>query len=46
MTLDEHLVCFMLEKQLTRQKTELALIDFLTCLKYYSDEWLRAKTFA
>lgn len=45
MTLDEHLLIFMLEKYKTRQLTEIALIDFLSSLKYYCDSWQRAKTY-
>jgi len=46
MTLDEHLLIFMLEKHKTRNATELALVEFLASLKYYSESWQRAKTYA
>jgi len=39
MTLDEHLLIFMLEKHKTRAETETALVDFLSSLKYYCDSW-------
>jgi hypothetical protein len=38
-TLDEHLLIFMLEKNKTRQATELALVEFLSSLKYYCESW-------
>ena len=36
MTLDEHLLIYLLQKHKTRDATELALVDFLASLKYYS----------
>ena len=45
MTLDEHLLIFMLEKHRTRDQTEIALLDFLSSLKYYCESWQRAKTY-
>ena len=46
MSLDEHLVIFMMQVQLTRPKTEHALIEFLASLKYYAEQWQRAKVYA
>ena len=46
MTLDEHLLIFMLEKHKSRIATEKALIEFLSSLKYYCESWQRAKTYA
>jgi len=46
MSLDEHLIIFMLEKNKSRVQTERELIDFLSSLKYYSDSWPRAKLYA
>jgi len=45
MTLDEHLLIFMLEKNKTRAATENALVDFLASLKYYCESWQRAKIY-
>ena len=45
MTLDEHLLIFMLEKHKTRLATEIALVEFLASLKYYCESWQRAKTY-
>lgn len=39
MSLDEHLVIWMLEKHKTRSATEYAIIDFLYSLKYYAETW-------
>lgn len=39
MTLDEHLLIFMLEKHKSRPATEKAIIQFLASLKYYSETW-------
>jgi hypothetical protein len=46
MSLDEHLLCYFLEKNYTRVKVENALIEFLATLKYYSETWDRAKMYA
>jgi hypothetical protein len=46
MTMDEHLIIYLLQKHQTRPSTELALIDFLSSLKYYLDAWPRAKMYA
>jgi hypothetical protein len=45
-SLDEHLILFMLEKHKSRTLTEKALVDFLSSLKYYADAWPRAKLYA
>lgn len=37
MSFDEHLIIYMLEMNKTRVKTEIALIDFLSQLKYFAD---------
>ena len=36
MTLDEHLLIFLIQKHKTRDDTEHALVQFLASLKYYS----------
>jgi hypothetical protein len=46
MSLDEHLIIFMLDKNKSRAQTERALVDFLSSLKYYADSWPRAKLYA
>ena len=46
LALDEHLICFFIEKTGTRPKAENELCRFLASLKYYSEAWQRAKTFA
>ena len=46
MSLEEHLIVFMLEKYKIRKDTEKALIEFLACLKYYCENWQRAKLYA
>ena len=46
MTLDEHLLVYFLEKNVTRVKVENALIEFLATPKYYSESWERAKMYA
>ncbi len=46
MTLDEHLLVFMLDKHKSRVATERAVVEFLASLKYYVDSWQRAKVYA
>jgi hypothetical protein len=46
MTLDEHLLVFMLDKHKSRVVTERAVVEFLASLKYYVDSWQRAKVYA
>ena len=46
MTLDEHLVVYMLHKHKTRFAAERALVHFLASLKYYIDSWPRAKVYS
>ncbi len=46
MTLNEHLLIYMLEKNKTRPATERAIIEFLASLKYYCELWQRAKLYA
>jgi len=45
MSLDEHLIIFMLEKHKTRIAAEKGLIDFISSIKYYSKSWPRAKIY-
>jgi hypothetical protein len=45
MSLDEHLIIFMLEKHKSRSLAEKALVDFLSSLKYYANSWPRAKLY-
>ena len=46
LSLDEHLLVFMMEKHQNRSDTERALVEFLASLKYYIDNWQRAKVYA
>ena len=46
MGMDEHLVCFFVQKYRLRDKIERRIIEFLASLKYYMDYWLRAKQYA
>jgi hypothetical protein len=46
MTLEEHLLVFMLDKHKNRVATERAMVEFLASLKYYVDSWQRAKVYA
>lgn len=46
MSFDEHLLVVMLEWNQTRTKSEAALVDFLSSLKFYCDSWQRAKVYA
>jgi hypothetical protein len=48
LTLEEHLVLFFIEeyKDNNRQFVEEKLLEFLATLKYYTDYWKRARTFA
>lgn len=46
MSFDEHLVVFMMQKSTSRMDTEKQLIDFLSSLKYYAEQWQRAKVYA
>lgn len=46
MGLDEHLICFFLNKYQTRQIVEKKIIEFLASLKYFVDHWGRAKQYA
>ena len=46
MGLDEHLICFFVQRYRTRDKIEKRIIEFLASLKYYMDYWLRAKQYA
>lgn len=47
LALEEHLILFMIErhKDKPRDGVELALIEFLAALKYYSEFWKRARVF-
>lgn len=45
MSFDEHLIVFMMQRHGTRVQTELQLVDFLSSLKYYAEQWQRAKVF-
>jgi hypothetical protein len=44
----EHLLLYMIElHKSNREKAEIDIVYFLTCLKYYTDKgWARARTFA
>ena len=46
--LEEHLILFFLEKHRDkpRAQIEMQIVEFLATLKYYSDYWKRARTFA
>jgi len=48
MSLDEHLIIYFMETQPkhARNQVERSILDFLASLKYYSDNWKRARTFA
>lgn len=46
MSFDEHLLIVLFEKNQARPATEKALVDFLSSLKYYANEWQRAKIYA
>lgn len=46
LSLDEHLVVFMLHRHGSRAEAERALVAFLAALKYYMEMWPRAKTYA
>lgn len=48
LALEEHLILFFLEKYRDKPRSaiELHIIEFLATVKYYSDYWKRAKTFA
>jgi hypothetical protein len=46
MTLNEHLLVFMMERYKNRPATEKGLVEFLASLKYYCENWQRAKFYA
>lgn len=46
MNMDEHLICFFLEKYLSRPVVEKKIIEFLATLKYFVDHFGRAKQYA
>jgi len=45
-TLNEHLLIFMLDRYKNRSDTEKGLVEFLASLKYYVEKWQRAKFYA
>jgi hypothetical protein len=45
MSADEHLIVYYLQKFKTRTETEAGLINFLSSLKYYAEQWQRAKVY-
>ena len=44
--MEEHLICYFIEKHKLRPETERQLIEFMASLKYYAEIWSRAKLFA
>jgi len=45
-TLNEHLLIFMLDRYKNRPDTEMGIVEFLASLKYYCEKWNRAKMYA
>lgn len=46
-TMAEHLLLYMIDKHHNRKSAEFELVNFLCCLKYYSDrKWQRAQSYA
>ena len=41
--MDEHLICFFVQKYGVRSQIEKRIVEFLASLKYFTDHWLRAK---
>ena len=44
--MDEHLICFFVQKYKVRSMIEKRIIEFLASLKYFVDHWGRAKQYA
>ena len=46
MGMDEHFICYFIEKYEKRPAAERQMIEFMASLKYYAEIWSRAKLFA
>ena len=46
MGMEEHMICFFIDKYKKRKEIECQIIEFMASLKYYAEIWPRAKLYA